>query len=369
SDRALELTGEALEILQQRPGEATERIADVLAIRGQALRGLGQWERAVDALREAQALARVAAGDGGSRLLARTANNLGTTLFYAGRIDEAIPAMEYALRQWRDLGLADTSDALTVMTNLASLSQRQGDLDQAERLYQEAIERRERRFGASGALGAAYLNFGSLLALRYRIDESRQSVLRGIDLITRFEGEATISHARGVLALGRVLMTAGDWERAGEQINRAAEMFSALVGEQHLYTEISRLQQARLLARSEPIRARARIGRVIEALREMQPASDAYLADAWCALARLEIDQGQGQAALQAAGQCAELRRERFPDDSWMRAEARAIEAAARVLLGQTQAREQLRDARTAMARSLGEGHPDLRWCDRQLNG
>jgi len=369
SERALELTGEALTILENRPARATERVADVLGIRGQALRGLGEWERAIETLREAQAMARTAAGDRSTRLLARTANNLGTTLFYAGRIDEAIPAMEYALRQWRELGLADTSDALTVMTNLASLSHRQGRLDQAEQLYQEAIERRERQFGASGALGAAYLNYGSLLALRYRIDEARRSVMRGIDLITRFEGEETISHARGLMTLGRVLMTAEDWDRAAENIDRASEMFGQLVGDQHLYTEIAHLQQARVMARSAPDPARRRFESVIEALSVLRPASDTYLADSWCALARLEINQGRGQAALDAAEQCATLRREHFPDSSWSRAEARAIHAAARVLLGQEQAREQLREARIAMANSLGEGHPDLRWCDRLLGG
>lgn len=367
SDQALDLVDTAIEILQQRPADYAERRADLMGIRGQALRGLGRWDEAIATLREA--LASAQAHRENSRLVARTANNLGATLFYSGRSAEALPVMEYAVEKWRLLGLEDGSDSLTVMTNLASLLHQMGELDRAEPLYRELIERRQRRFGASGALGAAYLNYASLLSIRYRPEEAERHVQQGLDLIVRFEGETSVNHARALLVFGRVLTTMGEFDRAEEFLDRAVARFDELLGTDHLFSKVARMYRARLSVAMEAERGRGELQAVIDALEALRPGADSYLAVAHCEMARLEIMRGQPQAGLESAGRCRELRKTSFPADSWMLAEVDALEAAASMLLGQHQAREQLMAARERLAQVLGPGHPDLRWCDQMLNG
>lgn len=365
-EEALRLVETALEMLETPAGDHNERRADLMAIRGQVLRGLGRWDEAIASLRQALDLARGQRER--SRLIARTANNLGATLFYAERGTEALPVMEFALEHWRALGLEDGSDALTVMTNLASLLHQQGELDRAEPLYRELIERRERRFGASGALGAAYLNYASLLATRYRPDEAERSARRGMDLIVRFEGEDSINHARAQLVFGRVLTTVGDLDRAQGYLDRAVAMFERLLGEQHRFSKVARLHRARLAVEIEAELAREELLQVIAALEALQPGADSHLAVGLCDLARLEIARGAPAAGLEAAARCRSLRQRTLPPDSWMLAEVDALEAAAQLQLGQAAARQQLAAARDRLAQVLGAGHPDLRWCDRQLD-
>ena len=87
--RAVALTDGALDFLRRAPGRNSARIADVMQIRGQALRVQGKWDEAISELREARRLARGEPAP--SRLRATTSNNLATTLIYAGRAGEAMP--------------------------------------------------------------------------------------------------------------------------------------------------------------------------------------------------------------------------------------------------------------------------------------
>jgi non-specific serine/threonine protein kinase/serine/threonine-protein kinase len=367
SEQALQLVDAAIEILERRPGDYAERRADLMGIRGQTLRGLGRWDEAISTLREALAIAQ--AHRERSRLVARTANNLGATLFYSGNTTEALPVMEYALEQWRALGLEDGSDSLTVMTNLASLLHQMGELDRAEPLYRELIERRQRRFGASGALGAAYLNYASLLAMRYRPEEAERHVRQGLEMIVRFEGEASVNYARALLVFGRVLTTVGDFARAEDFLDQAVTRFDNLLGTDHLFSKVAKMYRARLSVAMQAERGRDELQAVIDAMETMRPGADSHLAVAHCEMARLEIMRGQPRAGLDAAGRCRALRETSFSAESWLLAEVDALEAAARLQLGQDRAREQLTAARDRLAAVLGPGHPDLRWCDRLLDG
>src|SRR6056297_3348582 len=88
SAEAVALTDDALEFLRRSPARNAARIADVIQIRGQALRGQGLWDDAISTLQEAVRLARTEPGP--SRLRATASNNLAITLMHAGRTGEAL---------------------------------------------------------------------------------------------------------------------------------------------------------------------------------------------------------------------------------------------------------------------------------------
>jgi non-specific serine/threonine protein kinase/serine/threonine-protein kinase len=363
SEDALGLTDTALETLRSAPGRNAARIADVMQIHGQALRGQGNWDEAIAALQEAVRLARTEPGP--SRLRATTRNNLAITLIYAGRADQALPHLRAALDNWRDLGLADGSSALTVMANLASLLHQRGRLSEAETLYREAIRRRSERYGPSGALAAAHLNLGALLATRHVAREARQHLARGLGMIAEFEGRDSISHIRGQLAQGRARLTLGDVDGAVPELERARERFEAAVGLDHLFTAVAELYAA--LAEAErQARVTPRLAAAAEALADHAPASTRHLARAHCALARLTLPEDAKRAA-ERAERCLSLRRDELGASEWQIAEARALLSAAHMRAGDASAGTMLDAARAVLADALGPDHPKVAWCDRWL--
>jgi len=366
--RAVALTDDALDFLRQAAGPNAARIADVIQIRGQALRVQGQWDEAISALREALGLARSEPAP--SRLRATTSNNLATTLIYAGRAGEAMPFLREALDNWRGLGLEDGSSALTVMANLASLLHQRGELAEAEPLYREAIRRRTEQFGDSGALAAAHLNLGSLLATRHRIEAARDHVGRGVAMIERFEGRDSLNHIRAQLARGRVELAAGNFRPAREDLETARERFANTVGPDHLFTAIAEFQAALGEARAER-RASERLAAATRTLEQHQPSSNRYLAQALCETARLEIENDPS-AAQSLARRCLQLRRDELSMSEWRLSEARAILHVARIQSdlesGNGSALQGLADARAEIADALGAEHPMLDWCDRWLD-
>lgn len=363
SEAALALADGALDVLRESPGRNSGRIADVMQIRGQALRGQGRWEEALAALREALRLAH--AQPYPSRLRATASNNLATTLIYAGRNNEALPYLREALDNWRELGLENGSNALTVMANLAGLLHQRGELSEAEPLYRETIRSRTERFGESGALAAVHLNLGMLLATRNRIPEARRHVARGISMIVRFEGSDSLNHVRAQMARGRVELTAGNAEQALDDLNNARDRFRSAVGADHLFTAIAEYHAA--LAAAETVnRATARLAAAVESLEGQLPASARHLADALCEMARLTINDDPA-AARPLAQQCLALRRDELSLSRWKVSEARAILLVTRIAAGDRGAVPALRDARDELTGVLGANHPMLEWCDRWL--
>ncbi len=363
SEQAVQLADSALEILREGPAQNTRRTADVMQIRGQALRGLGRWDEAIAELREAVRLAQTRPYP--SRLRATTANNLATTLVYAGRSNEALPWLRKALENWRALDLANGSSALTIMANLAGILQQRGEIAEAEPLYREAIRRRKERFGESGALAAAHLNLGLLLAIRHQMPEAREQAERGIQMIARFEGRDSVNYRRAQMARGRVALAGGNFEQARDDLAEAWKRIEATLGSEHLLTEISEFYLALADARGQG-QATDRLEQAIADLERQRPAADPHLAQAWCDLAQLKVEQDPAEAR-RLAGRCLELRRDELALSDWKISEARAILMAARIESGDSTAVPELRRARQSLAQVLGSDHPRLAWCDRWL--
>jgi non-specific serine/threonine protein kinase/serine/threonine-protein kinase len=363
SEQALTLTATALETLERAPGRNAARIADVMQIRGQALRGLGRWDESIATLEEAQRLAESEPKP--SRLRATTRNNLATTLIYAGRSEQALPHLRAALENWRELGLEDGSSALTVMANLASLLHQRGELDEAEPLYREAIRRRTERYGPSGALAAAHLNLGALLATRHRQRPAREHLARGLQMIARFEGRDSLSHVRGQLSRGRAELTLGNSERAVAPLEDAKSRFAAKVGREHLFTAIAEFYAA-LAEAEQRARITPRLTAAVEDLDKHSPASLRHVAKARCAKARLTVET-EPDAAVTQARECLRIRRDELAMSDWLVAEARSLMLAARLKMGDASAFDALEQARAVIVRELGVDHPKAVWCDRWL--
>ncbi len=350
SEEAVALADRALERLGERTSSSSVAyIADTLQIRGQALRGLGRWEEAIDTLQEAHRLARTLPGP--SRLRATTANNLGTTLIYLGRNADALPYLERSLTNWRELDRADSPGALTVMGNVAGLRHQRGDLADAEALYRETLRRRIERYGDSGALAAMHLNLGSLLVLTGRIEEGERHIAEGLAMIERFEGRDSVSYTRGLQARARLEREAGRHARAREEIERVIERFAEQVGPDHLFTQIARMDRALTAAASEPGGVDA-LDEALDRLESVGASTARFLAEGRCREAAMRTERGLAGAAA-AAAECERIYSEEIEVSEWRSAEARLLRAVAE---NRPASQALLRDLDT-VARTLGPTH------------
>ncbi|NDY94249.1 serine/threonine-protein kinase [Wenzhouxiangella limi] len=365
-ERALALVDEAIEMVSDQPGDYRRRLSELHATRGSALRGLGDWSAAIETLERSVALA-LEVSSKPHRTLAMASNNLGVNLNHAGRIAEARRAFENALEHWRALGLGESSDALTVLGNLAAIYYRQGDLALAESAYAEAIELRRRRFGASAALAAAMNNYGQVLLVRHRLDEAREQLVQARDMMGRFNGQESPHFALMLRSLGMLALTAGEVDRARATLAQAETILVDSVGPDHLFTVLVRAQQAMTLARRDPGAGVERFDEVIAQMAELGEPAETHRAGALCEQAVVLIDLERIEAARTAAEDCLEIRRAHLQEGNWEILKARALVAAADEHAGDAEARALLNEHVEALAQTYGPGHPRLIWLEDQL--
>ena len=322
-DEALKAVDRGLAILESIPGTHPARMSDALQIRGRIRRDLGQWDGALADLERARDLAlKVSAGP--RPLMARAESNLATTLLIGGELEGAVRHLEAAEALWLALGRGDSSDALSVTANLATVLERLGRNDEAEQRLRRVVAVREDKYGPSGAMAAARLNLGRLLVVRGALDEAETQLERASEVFARYIGDDTPDFAASLLGLGELAQARGDLAGALEYYRRSREIMTGLLGPGHPYSLRLRLAVAQMQRRLDKNFDPG----VFEAL-----AADAEAAgraarsvhsEIACERARLALEQGRREAALGHAQQCLELRRD-LGLGGWRITEARAL--------------------------------------------
>ena len=365
-ERGLSLTDQALEIVKDQPGEHRRRLSALYQTRGSALRGLGDGSASIEVLEKAVALARSIDGRA-TRTLAMGQNNLGVSLNSAGRIDEARRAFEQSLESWQSLGLGESSDAVTVLSNLAAIYHQQGDLGRAEAAYAEAIDLRRQRYGDSAALAAAMNNYSQVLIIRNRLDEAAAQIEAATEMMARFNGENSPHYALMLRSAGVLHLTRGEVTEARSRLTQAEDILLDSVGETHLFTLSVQAQQAQALAHEDPELAAERFDRVIEKLADAGPPGRTHKASSLCEKAVVLIALERPESARLAADRCLELRQSLLPADHWELAKARALAAVAAHHKGQSAGRSSLVASMETLSEVYGSGHPRLNWLGDQL--
>ena len=359
-DQALEYSNRALDLLATIPGDTAERESGIRQIRGRILRSQGQWSPAIRELELAVALAD---RDGKPTHQAAWAHgNLGTSLLMAGRPAQSRHHLAQALQLWETLGLGDFSDALVVRGNLASVLHQQGLLGEAEPLYREVIADRERRFGPSGALAAAYINLANLLGERGQYDEALDLVETGLALLARFEGNSGVNYARTRLVKARLLDLAGEHRVAEQTLDAGLAQVEELLGPDHLFSRIGKLSRTEMLARTDPQAASQELEQAATYFEQAGAPGMRPLARAVCLHAQLMVDLDRPDQALASVRRCLEERLEIYPEHAWPLAEAQAITAVVEHQLGHREALNRLPDELDRIADEVGRNHPTVRW-------
>ncbi|MGY6587047.1 MAG: protein kinase domain-containing protein [Wenzhouxiangella sp.] len=365
--RALELSEQALEMVERQAGDYRQRQSQLHQTRGSALRGLGDWPGSIETLERAVSLAE-AVDRGPNRTLAMAQNNFGVSLFYAGQLEPARVAMEAALAHWQALGLGEFADALTVRNNLATIYHQQGDLSRAQQAYRETIAQRRQRFGDSAALAATMNNHAQVLMIQHRLPEARSEIDQALEMMGRFNGVNSPHYALILRSAAQLALLEDSLAEARDRLDQAEAILLDSLGADHLFTLLVKAQSARLLARQAPLDALEQFDELIDRLRAMGPGTETHLASVYCEQAMVQLRLGDAASAMDTAGRCLALRTERLPTGHWEISEATALQSAARVQAGQEEAASTLSHQVEQLAQVYGQRHPRLQWLQAQVD-
>jgi tetratricopeptide (TPR) repeat protein len=168
----LELTEHALRLApaaeRALPSEQAIELRGRLSLmRGEALLARGAWDEAREPLEQALAAARLA---GTPATVGRAAAGLGRAWYHRERYDEAAPLLTEALA----LTPEPSADRAYALRALADLHLRRGELDQAEALWQQALDRAT----ALDAEARARRGLANLRVLQNRLVEASEQLDR-----------------------------------------------------------------------------------------------------------------------------------------------------------------------------------------------
>lgn len=111
--------------------------------------------------------------------------------------------------------------------NLGSTYQKLGELDRADSLLRQALERRKSLFGDnSPEVAESLVALGLLRSSQARLDEAEQLVREGLQIAKRALPSNDPAVAKATAALGKVLEDRGDYKRSIEQLDEAVRLQS-----------------------------------------------------------------------------------------------------------------------------------------------
>jgi non-specific serine/threonine protein kinase/serine/threonine-protein kinase len=362
-DEGLRLAERAVGELDSLPGTHPARLSDALQVRGRLRRDAGDWDGAVADLRRAREMA-LEVSSGPRPLMARAENNLATTLLIGGDLAGAARHLEAAEALWLALERGESSDALAVTANLASVLDRLGRVEEAERRLRRVVEVREERFGPSGAMGAARLALGRILVVRGQLDEAERHLGRAAEIFARFSGEDTPDYAASLLGLGEFHEARGDHAVALDHFRRSREIMTGLLGPRHPYSLRTRLASLRVARQLEDEVEPEGIAELAADVEAAGGAARSMAASLQCEMARMDVERGRPEAALEAANRCLDIRRA-LELGGWRETEAAALAAlAGRLASG---ASSDAAEAVEQLGEQMYPGHPRVRWFERWI--
>lgn len=332
-EEGLEEANLGLEILESTSDVHPARLSDALQVRGRLRRDLGDRQGALEDLRRARRLAR-SVSSGPRPLLARAESNLAITLVLSGELALAARHLEAAEALWLALNYGESSDALAVTANLASVLDRLGRSSEAEQRLRRVIEIRSQRYGDSGAMAAARLNLGRQLVVTGEYEEAEQQLLQAASIFSRFIGEETPDFAAAQFGLGELAEAQNELVLAEARYQQALELMTSRLGPSHPYSMQMQVSLTRVLHRRQPSQDTAeRYAEIASQAAEMGSSWLQLRAGLACDQASLALDQGQTATAFEYASDCLKLRQQ-LDYGGWRLQEARVIVALIRAAEG-----------------------------------
>ncbi len=326
----------------------------------------GQYELAEPLLHEVLEDRRKLLGEKDPRV-ADAIEELGLNLFDQGRYEEAEVRLRESLALRQEILGEEPHPAISQnLNNLALIRRVRGDLDEAEALYQQALEMTHRLFGEEHPeIAITLMNLADINTLQGRLQEAEAMYLDALAMSRKLFGE---EHPRIALVLNNLAFVYYEENKIDEALAASREalaMQRSRLGERHPDVAGSLAIQGRWLTETgEYPEAEALLRAALDIQLETMEPDHPQLAITRIDLAELLIKTGNLDEALEQAelGEAA-LTRSVGPDH-WRTAVARQIHGAVLLTMGDlagaepllTSSYEQLKQAPTAHAANVRKG-------------
>jgi len=272
--------------------------ADLASTLGDVYLQAGSYDEAAELVQEAVNLRRRHPDGSEDKGLLNDLNNLGAIEYERGDLDRAEKLFEEALGLGQRLE-RPPEELVSMTNNLGALAFRNGRLEKAEALYREGLAIRETAFGPD-SLEVAQSRYSLAVVLidLDRLDEA-EALLRDVLAVRRRElGSVHTQVATTLSTLGRLLHYRDRIAEADKTLAEALEIRTALFADDNLYLALSRVDLALLRAdQGERHQAEELLALAVPVLRQHSSRPDL--------LARADIARG---AVLASAGKTSEAR-------------------------------------------------------------
>lgn len=142
------------------------------------------------------------------------------TLFYTDDREDAVNALNEVLHLSRKSG--NVMIGVTTLSYLALLHSRQGQLEKAELIYQQALDlATDERGNYLPIAGEALIGLGTLKLETYQLEEAEQALLCGTELAF---GYSEMAACEGYLRLAQLHQTRGNYNAANQSIEKAEQL-------------------------------------------------------------------------------------------------------------------------------------------------
>ena len=187
-----------------------------------------------------------------------------------GDLTRAVECGRPALEVLEQAGLAHSDEAVQLVVTVAAAYYERGDIGEAKRLCQRAIDRAERE-GSPTAKASAYWNASMIESKQGSIATAVSLAERALALLGEGNDGRNLARLRSELGTMQLMSDDTDLEEAARTLDRAAEeLRSSSAGPVDLAT--NQLVRAKvLLLRGEPELVHAMVVDVLEAVGEVAP--------------------------------------------------------------------------------------------------
>jgi serine/threonine-protein kinase len=290
-------------------------------------------------------------------------------LFVGGGDEDAAPpdtlrVLTLLARGEQEAGALDADPALQaeLYTTLGGIYQALGQLGRADTLLQRALAERRAELGADHPdVAQGLVALGMLRMDQSRLEEADSLVRRGLSLHERQRERDPAATARFTRALGRVLVTRGDYDGAVEVLTRATVLDSiAHVPAADVSSTLTELANSHFYAGHYAV-ADSLNRRVLELDRSLFGARHPRVAGDLFNLGAVRQEMGEWEAAERYYRQSLEIYRGWYGENHFET--AACLNAVGRVLVQQNrqpEAAELLAQALAARERIYGAVHPTV---------
>jgi tetratricopeptide (TPR) repeat protein len=324
-------------------------LASLHLTRSQSFQVLGRYE---EMLAEAKRAAEICEAIGEEHLLAWAMERQGTACCHLGRSDEAVPLLEDATTRLERGGRLMRLN--TAQTNLGEAHRQRGELQQARRFNEQALETAE-RVGNPANVAFALMNVSEILLSLGAWDEAREHLERAAGVLATLPSATdTAGYIPGML--GRVFLVQGQWTEAEASSRQALTIAEDTEDRQLL--EMTHVTLAELeVLRGEPETAVARLEPIAGREGGFQVLIETILA--WALLEMGDLDRAE--SLTNDALQLARARGERLALIEALRVRAMALGR-----LGRFEEAAVVLEEGLALARSLPNPYAEARLLEQR---